>query len=840
MDPELQLQDFAQYSNYTAYPGDIEAAYEYYLDDPMITNLPIIQEDRDWRFGHNLALYLNDSELTTIGTHLKDQIDRDIQDREQWINIIAQAIDYLGVGGQKTKTSLAARNADGYSSTFMTIALRITSKLHASLFPSKDMIDTMIRGIQTPDMVERAYRIKEFFNYFVNDIAEEYIPDKKQALFWMVLTGSVFSKVFFDKVKERPSAPYIRAENLIINSTASSLDDAERITYQFTLTERQYLQQVEAKEYRYTHLEEADRNDNKIQNKIDNKLGINPQPNDEDKIYEFHECLCYLDLPGFEHLDESGKPTGKLLPYIVTKDKNSSNIVSIYRNWDENDPKYKPKNYYVQYKYFTGFNIYGLGLAHLLLGNAKAETELQQQLLKAAQLANAPVLLMAPGTRFEKTQLDIKAGAINQFNSFGADFNNNMKPLGFHDPSGVMLQLKDMLKQGMEDLSVARQISPDNIPTNTSATTMLGILSTMHILEDSLMNDLYLSFKKELAMLYNLFGQYLPDEPYPFAVEGGEHAIMRNDFMPAIGIRPSLDPNVSSSTFQLIINEAINGLQQQAPDLYNQKEIHLRMLRAMKVADPESLFKPDNPQEDPPPLDPISEGKAAMMGQPIKAYKYQDQSAYIAIHQANVAQLQADQSQDHSQAISILQSNIQQREALRYMIDMEAKIGHPLPEDPSQISPEDQNHIAMIAAQKVQQEQAEMQKHNPPPVDPATVFHEENRIKEKEIEIKAQQEEQRISVDNQKIAHEMEIQQLKTQVELERVQLEREKLEFERQKAQMEYQAKMSQLEENKRKADLDAEGRAFDSTLKYEKDLQNKEMAHDNGTINQSIEPQF
>lgn len=814
MPPNEQFQNL---SNFTPFPGEPMENYAEYFNDPMAQQVPdegqfTAANTNDPNFAHNLCQYMDDSELSRIGTQITDGIQKDIDDRQNWVRVLTEGIDYLGIGGHRTRTSTATKNTDIYSTTLMTIGMRVTCKIHSTLFPAGDFIDVTIAGQETEEQTDRATRIAAYFNYYLRDVAEEYIPDKKQAIFWMVFEGSVFSKVFYDKLKRRPVAPYVRAEGIIINSDASSLDDADRITHEFTLTDREYLARVRAGEYELKSLETAQIYDNKVRQKIDQKIGITNTDDDLTKVYAFHETLVYLDIPKFEHLDEQGKPSGRKLPYVVTKDKNSNAIVGIYRNWNEPDPEFTKKNYYVQHKYFTGVNVYGFGLFHLLLGYAKAETELQQQLLKAAQLSNAPVLLMAPGMRSEQSQLTISAGAINQFNSFGADFNNNTKPLGFTPPSPISLELKKMLTEGMEAVAIARQITPENLPANTSATTMLGVLGTMHVIEDSLMNDLYVSFKKELQLLYNLFAEWLPAQPYPFAVEGGDYVIMKQDFQNNISIRPSLDPNVSNNTFQLIINDTINTLSQQAPDLYDQKEIHKRLLKAMKVSDPDKLFKHENPPPPPPPLDPISENKAAMLGQPIKAYKWQDQDAYVIVHQNMVDHLSQDKSQDQSNVIAALQSNIQEREAFKYVAEMENRIGQPLPDDPSQLQPEQQNHIAMLASQAVMQKKAEQDATNPPPLDPSQVMEHEIAVKEKSVELKAQQDAAKNELEHFKLVENMKLEQMKVQLELERIRLERERLEDEN-------KIKIMQLELERSKADLQAQTASYDSTLRYEQD---------------------
>lgn len=821
-------------SRNTSYPNNITAGYEELLHDNSIVNIPDNGKfTSDPRFHHNLAEYLSDGDLSRIGGELTQAIDNDNDARQKWLRINVEGLEYLGLGGGRAKAVYTAKSStDIFGASLMKAALHASAEIYSNLFPASGFMQSEVLGLNNEAQEEHAERVTQGFNYITTDVMTEYKSDKKQGLLWMCLEGSVFTKVFIDPLKNKPCAPYIRASDIIIDAGASSLADADRISYYYSMSDRLMQDRFNRGGWKKCHVELEDVSSNPLQRKLDQKIGVEPKTDETNKYYGFYECHTYLDLRGFEHLDDAGEPSGRRLPYIVTKDRNSDAVVSIYRNWNENDPMFQKKEYFTQHKYFPGLNIYGWGMFHLCLGLAKAETEIQQQLITAAQLSNAPSMMMKAGLRGEKTQLDIKPGSLNQIQTFDSNLSDSMQPFPFKEPSQVLMVLLQSISQDIEDFSVNREIKPGDLAANMPATAMIGVLSTMHTLENSLLNDLYDSFRKEFKLIYTMIGEWLPEEGYPFLVPGGTGVLMKSDFGPDISVRPVLDPNVSSSAYKMIIGEGLLNLSAQQPDLYDMREVHRRLLTSMQVTDLDEILKPKEEDTPPPPaIDPISENQKAMSNKPIKAYKVQDHASHNIVHQDLIASLSADEETDHTAIIAAVQSHIQEHSTFEYLIKMEAMTGIELPDDPTQIPPEVQNHIAVQAAKVIQDKQQQEAQHNPPPIDPSAVMMEENRIKEKEIENKAHESQTRLQLEHQKIEAESHIAEMKMQIEMKRLEfderelrVQEEKLVLAHEESQMKLQVEMMKLESDKQQFDLTAESKAFDSTLRFEND---SELGH-------------
>lgn len=817
-----------QASMQTAYPGNEQAGYEEQLGDFSIDAIPdegILSSDP--RFHENLANYLDEGILRRIGSDLTEAIENDDSARQKWLRVITDGIDYLGIGGDRAKSVYTAKSSDIFAPTLLKATLNAAAEIYTNLFPASGFAQAEVLGVVGEDMEEHAERVKMMFNFVLNDVMTSYKQDKKQGFLWMILEGSVFTKVYLDRLKDKPAAPYIRASDVIIDAGATSLDDAERISHYYTLSNRALEERFNRGDWRRTHIENEDLQSNVVQRKVDMKVGVSPNMDETNKYHALYETYTYRDLRGFEHLDADGNPSGRLLPYIITKDKNSDAVVSIYRNWDEHDSLFRPKKYMVHHKYFTGFNIYGFGLFHLCLGLAKAETEIQQQLIKAAQLANAPSLLQQSGLRNEKTQIDIRPGSINQFQTFDSNIRDAILPLPFNEPSQVLMQLKDVIAQSITDLSVAREIKPEDISGNMPASSMMGILSTMHILENSLLNDLYDSFRIEFQLIYGLLGEWLPEEGYPFSVPGHEGTIMKSDFAPNIAIKPVLDPNISSNAYKLIIGEGIMSLAGQSPDLYDMREVHKRLLTSMQVPDIDQILKPKEEEAPPPPeQDPISENKCVMSGEPIKSYKVQDHASHITVHQSLCDVLAQDQTNDNSSMIAELKSHIQEHKTFQYVIHMEMITGIQIPDDPTQIPPDIQNAIAQKAAQELQQEQQQQQEQNPPPPDPNVVMMEDIRVKEKAIDAKTEESQASNELEHMKIQSEAEHEQMKIQLQMQeaelaehQLRLDELKLQLQHEEMQLRMQVEYAKIEAAQHKAGSDTQSKLVESQMKIESD---------------------
>jgi len=822
-----------QDSEETDFPGDIQAGYMEQFGDPRIINFPLRVPSYIGHtdFNENLALHVDEGELNQLGQHLSDAIKADDDARQKYLRTIRDAVEYLGIGNDRYKNGNYAKGSDIYAPTLLKIATFNASKLHSNLFPSQNFVESKTWGQINEDVEDQAYRMKEFANYMLEDVMEDYFEDKEQALFWMAISGNVFTKPYLDNAKDIPVCPYIRTEDIIINSGASGISNAERVTYRYTLSKRLIEQKFNSRVWRRVYVEDYDGQEDIVRQKIESKVGVETQVEDTNKIGCFDECMCYWDLNGFNHTDKYENYTGRLLPYIVTKDKSNNNIVDIRRNWNKNDPRLRPIRRIIQWKYFSGWGPYGFGLAHLMLGLARCETEILQQLILAAKLSNAPSLLQNTIHKNERGQINVAPGVINQVATFDNNIQNAFMPLPFKEPSGVLMQLMDKVTDAMNDQSAATDFSPEQLPSNTGELLTAAIISTSHILENSTMKGLYRSFKGELKLLYNIFAEWLPESPYPFDVPGGSHVIMREDFTPNIRISPTIDPNCASTLHQITMAESLLNLAQQNPDLYDIRSIHKRILSALKIENPDQVLMPDPDEDEIPELDFISDNARALRGEPIKAYPTQDHDAHIIGKQDMIDKLSNDESQDYSKVIAALNANITEHKVYKYLANMQALIGKQLPDDVASIPEQMQNSISMQAAQALLVEKEKEDKKNPPPIDPNEVMMEELSVKRYEAEVKSQQiqvnlqiEEAKIQKQNEKDIIDQQIRIKELEVKDKQLQIEQYKLQIQEREMELKAQIEMAKVQQADKKADLDIQAKTYDTTLKHESEKEIEE----------------
>jgi hypothetical protein len=804
-----------------------QLGYETQFGEPDLLNVPMVQGMApDHRFNENIINHVSDGELNRIGEYLTNSINSDDTDRQKWLRILTQGIEQLGLGVERASSTSGGKDTDLYATTLLTECLKITCKLFSIFFPGRKFAETKIYGYVNKAIEDKSYRCSEFFDYYTNDVMTEYLPDSEQSLWWSVLGGSSFVKPYFDPHKGRIVAPYIMPQNIIISSGASSVYDAERVTHRFTLTKRQMEANFEKGIWIKRLVEENTQYVDSVTRKVNQVVGVEPTANENNENYMFDECYTYVKITGFEEMDKHGNTTPRYMPYRIIKDKNSNKIVGIWRNWNENDVLFRPKIAIIQHKYFTGFNAYGLGMIHLALGSSKTETKIQQQIIKGAVLSNMPNLIQKSGMRTEQNQLNFTPGKIPQVASFGEPLQNMFMPMPFTPPQQIMMDLKNSCAMDIQNISIAREIKADAIPANTSATTILGILSTTNDMPNSLIKSYCRSFTKEFQLIFDLLGEILPEEGYPFLTPGGSQSIMKHDFSPDVKIKPIMDPSNSSQTMQMLTNEILMTLAGSNPDMYNQREVQKRILNTLKIDDLDTLLTPEPEEQEVPRRDAVSENACNMQGLPIKVFKDQDHKSHIAVHNDEIQRLSADQSKDNTKPIAALTAHVTEHEMWQYILEMEGAIGQPIPDDPSQLSPEMQEQLSMHAAQAIQAKQQQQQQDNPPPMDPSIPLMEENRVKEKGIELESQYKQEQLRTEHMKIEKDSQMKELDIQMKMKQLEMEDRKLMIEErrlvileQENERKNHLEMAKLQLDQQKADLQAESKAFSDTLRYEND---------------------
>ena len=785
-------------------------------------------------FYENLAFHYDDSILDKIGRDIKEMVDKDEQDREGWLSIQKQGIQHMGLGNARSQLDDQSDTTNIYAPSLTTSSVQVANSLYSKFFPPNGFCQTTILGSTDEELEDMADRIKDGMTELVDNIMPEYKPDRKQGFLWMVSCGSIFVKPYIDKLRNKPAAPFIRPEDIIVNSTATCLEDAERITHRFQLSKRIVDQYFSAGLWKERTLEVSEVQTNMPSYQANADTGVRDSDDDEDKRYSFDETLWYMNMDDYDrtlHVDRTEQH-----PYIVVRDRMSDRVVAIYRHWDPEDKLFKAKQHIIQHRFMPGFNIYGLGIFQLCLGLARAETDLFQQLIKALRLSNNPALLMATGLKSERSQYDTTPGGLTMFQTFDKTIGDSLMPAPFKEPSPMYLDLLDRITKTINDRCITNQMRPEDIPTNVSTTTMMGIMSLMQIQESALMNELYDSFKKEFQILFTLFGEWLPDEEYPFLVPGAERKIMKTDFTSNIAIRPTVDPNQASQTFQLVTNEALLQLAQSQPELYNMRFIHKRILTSMNINNIDEIMTPE--EQDPLPIDPVSENMHIRMGEPVKAYKIQDHDAHIMVHSDMLMRLKADQENDNSEAIGALESHIREHKNFAYLLEMERASGKEIPENPEELTPTQQNKIAKDVAETLAERQEEFAANNPPPIDPNQVVMEELRVEMEKLnlekikaEMKAQEAQAKMNIEMQRMQIDAQVKQAelalgerkeineekRIEIELMRIRIEEQKLQLLMREQDVKLQLGIGELEvEDKKRASM-MESKAYDATLRYD-----------------------
>lgn len=739
-----------------------------------------INRDNNLPFNGNIATALDGQTLQSIANYLCEAIQADKDSREQWETRIAASMDQLGLQ-QEDKTFPFDDASSVTSAAFMQSILAAEAALSAEILPPSGPAKIEIVGDPTIELEDRANRVEKWMNLFTTQLDKSFYSEIELALQWAIFIGSSFIKVYQDPILNKPCIRFIKPQDLIVNYGISSLDSATRITQQFYLTAKELKLRQLTGIYCTSKVAPQDdltNDQSEIQQKLDSVEGFETVGVEYNKKYAIYEAYVEYDIPGFEDIGENGEPTGLPLPYIFTIDIQAQKILAIYRNWEEGDATFQAKQHFVHFKYLQGFGFYGLGLAQVCGGNAEAATKITNQLIDAGTFANFTGGVRAKGLRFETNTVRAAPGEFPQVDLGDFDdIRKVMMPFPANGPSMELKSFKDDLEENIRQLAGAgTQQIPDFNP-NAPVGTTLALIENAQKMQSSVVRRIHRAMGEVLQLVYDIFSVVLPDGPYPYSVAGQQQTVMKQDFTNELNIVPVSDPNLTTSTQRLIRSEAIIGWAKENPDLFNLRNIYEQALHEMKIADVDKILMPAQEEQEPLPLDPISENQNAIMGKPLKAGLTQDHISHIIVHNQMLQQMQAQQLDS-----SNLEAHIKEHESMRYLIEMQQAIGQQLPEDPSQLPIEMQNQIAMQAADVVSQMQQAQQEQQPaPPIDPAIPMLEEVKVRAMGIEEKSK-------VDMAKL----ELEKLKLQIDMERLENEKAKIAVEMEKAKMDNDTKIA------------------------------------------------
>ena len=731
----------------------------------------------DGDFYRNLAEEIDQRELGALAADLLSMYKEDRESRSDWERTYSEGLSLLGM--QADERSQPFQGASGVYHPLLSEAVaQFQASAYKELLPAGGPVNTRVVGRTNPEKEEQATRVKEFMNYQITEVMQEYDPELDQMLFYLPLSGSSFKKIYYDENLGRAVSKFITSEDLVVPYETTDLQSATRITHMIRQNVNDVRKLQASGFYRDIELIPSEEPQTAVTEKVDQMEGVSPTAYNSSDVMTILECHIDLDLVGFEDERDDGEPTGIKLPYIVTMEEDCSQILSIRRNWDEDDSTQNKKQYFVHYKFLPGLGFYGFGLIHMIGGLSKSATSLMRQLIDAGTLANLPAGFKARGLRVRNDDEPLQPGEWRDVDAPGGALRDSLLPLPYKEPSGTLLNLLGILVDSGRRFAAITEMQTGDMTEAMPVGTTVALLEKGMAVMSAIHKRLHYSQKIEFRLLAETFSEYLPEE-YPFEVTGGERIIKVTDFGDAIDVLPHSDPNVFSMAQRVMMAQTQLQLATSAPQIHNLREAYFRMYQALGVQNIKDILPATEPENS---KDPATENADALVGAPLKAFVHQDHEAHIATH---MAFMQNPVFQNNQQAMFVLQSHIQEHFAMLYRQQVEQMIGRPLPAEDEQISPELENQIAQAAAQATQQISAQAQQFAAQQgqcgVDPLV------QIRMKELELKERDMQRKEAESQSRLAFDMKKEQVKTALEetkiqqdasqaAERIRVQREKM----------------------------------------------------------------
>lgn len=583
-------------------------------------------------FGDNLAESMEESVLKKISSELLDLIKQDDDSREEWKNTFEKGLGLLGL--TYDERSEPFEGSTGVTHPLLNEAItQLQAQAYKEMLPAGGPVRTQIVGVSTSEKEAQAERVRSFMNYQITEVMEEYDPDYDQMLFYLGYGGSTFKKVYYDGVLGRGVSLFIQAKDLIVPYSARDLRTAERVTHVLQMSENELLKQQASGFYKDVDLTEpAEAADDIIQDRQDKITGV--ERNGDPETYVIYECHCNLDIKGLEKDKKDKEKQNVKLPFIVTLDSDTGEILAIRRNYQEDDPSYRKRQYFVHYKLLPGLGFYGFGLVHLLGNLSRSSTSILRQLIDSGTLANLPAGFKSKGLRIQDQDSPLQPGEWRDVDAPGGDLAANLIPLPYKEPSSTLMQLLGFCVGAAEKFIGTTDLGMSDGNQEMPVGTTIALLERGSRVMSAVHKRMHYAQKQELQLLSQVFADYLPEE-YPYDVIGGERTIKAKDFDGRVDIIPVSDPNIFSMTQRITLAQEQLRLAQAAPDQHNLYEAYRRMYAALDVKEIDAILPP--PQPPKPETAPVENGRSLQMPQGVKALKVfpdQDHASHIMAHMA--------------------------------------------------------------------------------------------------------------------------------------------------------------------------------------------------------------
>jgi len=602
-------------------------------DDEISFDEPKEEIQADIPFDANLVEYLDDSILGSLSNKLINSVENDKESRKEWEKTYTDGLKYLGMRFDEQRSQPFEGSSGVIHPILSEAVTQFQAQAYKELLPAQGPIKTQVVGQRDMNTEMQAERVCEFMNYYIMNEMPEYDPDLDQLLFYLPLSGSAFKKVYYDAAKNRPVSKFIPAEDLLVPYNATDLLSAERVTHVVSMSNNEVRKMQLSGFYADIDLNDSEQIiRDSIDKEIDKIQGVEPDYSDDEqrKLYEIHTVE---DIEGFEDVDEMGETTGLKLPYIITVDDSTQQILSIRRNYNPEDPLRNKINYFVQYKFLPGLGFYGLGLSHMIGGLSKASTSILRQLIDAGTLSNLPAGFKARGIRIRDEASPLQPGEFRDVDAPGGALRDSLMPLPYKEPSNVLFSLLGLLVDSGKRFAAIADMNIGDANAAMPVGTTVALLEKGTKVMSAIHKRLHYAQKNEFKILARIFQEFLPPV-YPYETGSGPREVKVQDFDQRIDVIPVSDPNIFSMSQRVIMAQELLTMVQSAPELHGPQgiyEAYRRMYAALGVDNIESLLVPPA-DTTPQPVDAGIENSGLLQGIPQQAFPEQNHEAHVEAH----------------------------------------------------------------------------------------------------------------------------------------------------------------------------------------------------------------
>ena len=696
-------------------------------------SIDLMPEEDEEEFGENLAEFMDESELGKLASDLIGEFESDVSSRKEWADMYVKGLEVLGMKYEE-RTEPWEGACGVYSTVLTEAAIRFQSETIIETFPAQGPVKTQIIGAIDKLKEDAAERVRADMNYRLTEEMPEYRSEHERMLYNLGLAGSAFKKVYPDPTLGRQVSIFIPAEDLIIPYGASNIRTAERVTHVMRKTKNDIRKLQVAGFYRDVEMGEPQMFTTDIEKKKAEDQGY--ELNDDNRYQLLEMCVDY-DMPGYEDDD------GIALPYVVTIDRGTTKVLSIRRNWNENDKLKLRRQHFVQYTYIPGFGIYGLGLIHVIGGYARAGTSIIRQLVDAGTLSNLPGGVKTRGLRIKGDDTPIAPGEWRDVDVPSGTMRDNIMPLPYKEPSQVLAGLLERITEEARRLGSVADMKMSDMGANAPVGTTLALLERQLKTMSAVQARVHNSMKEEFKLLKEIIRDNSPTD-YEYEPQGGKPSAKQADY-DIVEVIPVSDPNSATMAQRIMQYQAVIQLSAQAPQIYDLPQLHRQMIEVLGIKNAEKLVPIES---DMTPRDPVSENMAFLTGKPTKAFVYQDHDAHIAVHMAltqdPLLMAQIGQNPQSAKMQAEIMAHVSEHLAFAYRKKIEEQLGVPLPAPNAEMPEEAEVMLAKMVAMAAQQVlaqskgQAAQQQSQQAAQDPLIQMQmQELKIKEQDSQIKA-------------------------------------------------------------------------------------------------------